>query len=275
MGRLQEGKLSMTSDYACSTGSPEPYLRRIAEAGFTHVHWCHHWNTDFLHSQHEIEQVGRWLRDFGLGLTDLHGSAGQEKAWIAREEYVRRAGVELVENRIRMAAQLGADVMIMHVPLLGDPAAEPTLWDRARRTLDELEPCARQCGVRIAIENGSHDDIERLLAVYPPDYLGLCYDSGHGNMDGAGLSRLEAGLKDRLISVHLHDNDGRSDQHNIPMRGTVDWPRLAHLVAESPYQKWVSLETLIASSGIGDAGKFLAAARRAALSLAQMIQQCQ
>ena len=194
---------------------------------------------------------------------------------MAMEDYRRRAGVELVENRIFMAAQLGTDVVVMHVPLLAGPDVSPMQWDQTRRTLDELEPSARLCGVRIAIENGSYDDIERLLTLYPPDYLGLCYDSGHGNVDGGGLSRLEAGLKDRLISVHLHDNDGRSDQHNIPMRGTVDWPRLARLIAESPYQKWVNLETLIANSGIEDEGEFLAAACKAGLWLTQMVQECQ
>ena len=32
--------LSMTSDYVPASGCPEPYLRSIAAAGFTHVHWC-------------------------------------------------------------------------------------------------------------------------------------------------------------------------------------------------------------------------------------------
>ncbi|MCX7935928.1 MAG: hypothetical protein N3A66_11800, partial [Planctomycetota bacterium] len=57
---------AMTSDYAQSTGDPSPYLRRIAAAGFSHVHWCHHWNTDFLYARCEIEQIASWLKDFGL-----------------------------------------------------------------------------------------------------------------------------------------------------------------------------------------------------------------
>ena len=46
----------------------------------------------------------------------------------------------------------------------------------------------------------------------------------------AGLDWLDK-LKGRLSSIHLHDNDGRSDQHRIPFTGTVDWPRLAGLIA--------------------------------------------
>ena len=65
-------QLSLTTDYATDTGNPEPYLKRIAEAGFSHVHWCHHWNTDFLYSPYEIAQIAEWLDDFGLRLLDLH-----------------------------------------------------------------------------------------------------------------------------------------------------------------------------------------------------------
>jgi len=71
--------LSITTDYAADTGSPEPYLRRIADADFSHIHWCHHWDTDFLYSRWEIDQIRHWLQDFGLRLLDLHASAGREK----------------------------------------------------------------------------------------------------------------------------------------------------------------------------------------------------
>ena len=68
--------LSITSDYFQSYGDPQPYLKRIADAGFTHVHWCHHWNTDFLYSQPEIHQISRWFKEYDLRLLNLHASCG-------------------------------------------------------------------------------------------------------------------------------------------------------------------------------------------------------
>lgn len=257
--------LSMTSDYAKDTGDPSPYLRRIAEAGFSHIHWCHHWNTDFIYSRWEIEQIEKWLGDYGLRLLDLHGSAGNEKDWASAEEYQRLAGVELVRNRIEMTAFLSADVVIMHVP--HDPEAAPV-----RRSLDQLEPFARERKVRIAIENGSFEAIAKLLSEYDPHYLGLCYDSGHGNKDGAGLDHLES-LKDRLISVHLHDNDGSGDQHKPLFTGTVDWPRLARIVAQSAYTKCVSMELSIRNSGFDDETAFLKKAFEDGTAFAHMIAQ--
>jgi 3-deoxy-D-arabino-heptulosonate 7-phosphate (DAHP) synthase class II len=42
-----------------STGGPEPYPGKIAEAGFFHIHWGHQWDIDFIYSKDEIEQIRR------------------------------------------------------------------------------------------------------------------------------------------------------------------------------------------------------------------------
>ena len=257
--------LSLTTDYAADRGCPEPYLRKIAAAGFTHVHWCHQWNTDFVYGDAEIEPIRQWLGDYGLQLLDLHASMGPEKNWISAREYERQAGVELVKNRIEMVRRLDADVAIMH-------AGDESSLEQLRKSLDALEPFARERGVRIAIENGLLALIRKVLAEYAPDYIGLCYDSGHGNVSKDGLDQLES-LKDRLISVHLHDNDSTGDQHNLLFTGTVDWPRLARLIAQSAYRKCVSMELSQPRSGIADENIFLARAREVGERFAVMILQ--
>ena len=258
--------LSVTTDFAKDTGDPSPYLKRIADAGFSHIHWCHQWNTDFLYSKWEIEQIDSWLKEYGIKLLDLHGSAGNEKNWASSQEYQRLSGVELAKNRIEMTAYLGADVVIMHVP--GDPESITI-----RKTLDELEPIAREHNVRIAIENGKFDAISKLLSEYDPAYLGLCYDCGHGNITGAnGLDNLEK-LKHRLISVHLHDNDGTGDHHTILFMGTVNWERLAKIIAKSSYKKPVSMEVTMGRSGIPDEVEFLNKAFETGTTFAEMIDK--
>ncbi len=237
--------LSMTSDYVTTKECPEPYLAQIAEGGFSHIHWCHHWCTDFLYSDFEIRQIAAWLDQFGLQLLDLHASTGQEKNWASTREYERLAGIELVANRIEMAARLSSDVIIMHIPgKRGVEADDNVLQTQLRKSLDFLQPLATKQNVRIAIENVPNDDfqeIRKLFSEYPSSYIGLCYDSGHGNIGGKGLEHLDS-LKDRLISVHLHDNDGYKDQHNLLLTGTVNWPELARIIAESAYDKCVSME---------------------------------
>lgn len=264
--------LSMTSDFAGGRGCPEPSLRAIAEAGYTHVHWCHQWNTDFLYGEAELAQIEAWLKDFGLGVTDLHGTSGVEKKWTSSREYERLAGVELVENRIATAARLGTDVVIMHIEPGGDDDVYgDTYWTQLFRSLDELRPFAAGRSVRLAIELGDIEPIEKVLESYEPEFIGICYDSGHGNRrpDGPGWAMTHA---DRLISIHLHDNDGSGDQHRIPFTGTVDWPRVIDAIAASPYDKWISMECGMVNESYEDKTEFLAAAREAGEKLADMLE---
>jgi sugar phosphate isomerase/epimerase len=262
--------LSMTTDYAASTGDPSPYLRRIAQAGFSHVHWCHQWNTDFLYAPCEIAQIAAWLDECGLSLLDLHGSNGPEKNWAAAEEYRRQAGVALVANRLEMTARLGGQVVIMHDGIAARPDGSVPAWDCLRKSLDELAPQARHLGVRIAIENGNWPLIRAVLDAYPPDYLGLCYDAGHGNVDGVGLAQLMA-MKDRLISIHLHDNDGTADQHRLPFTGTVDWARLTTILRASAYTQCISMESAMRHEGMTDEQEYLAKAFAAGQRLSALV----
>jgi sugar phosphate isomerase/epimerase len=266
--------LSITSDYYQSQGDPQPYLERIAAAGFTHIHWCHHWNTDFFYSEPEITQISHWLDGYNLRLLNLHASQGVEKYWCSFLEYQRQAGVALLQNRISMAAQLGADVVIIHVPSNDDAKTRAVKLGPVRRSLDELVPFAKKQDIHIAVENMESDDfgmLTTLLNEYDANVLGLCYDSGHGNIDKRGLDNLEQ-VSERLIALHLHDNDSVNDQHKIPFTGTVDWERLARIIAISPYEKCLNLEVVIHQTGIKDEGEFLHQARASGEKLARMVE---
>ncbi|MGN0878407.1 MAG: sugar phosphate isomerase/epimerase family protein [Oligosphaeraceae bacterium] len=244
--------IAVNTDFLSGQGCPQPALRAIAEAGFTHLHWCHQWCTDFLYSPSEIRQIGCWLREYGLRLLDIHGSAGQEKVWFSTEEYVRQAGVDLVRNRLEMLHELGGTgALMMHIPCFqhgNSPERNEQVRrqvDALRRSLDELMPTLERLDTRIAIENMWSDTFEvihQLLQDYPAHRLGICYDSGHAN--GRILPGIDAGERDkhRLMALHLHDNDGLADQHQPPFMGTLDWNRLAAIIASSGYPREISFE---------------------------------
>ncbi len=269
-------KLAIASDYRTSRGDAEPYVRRIGEAGFDCIHWCQEWNTDYLYTEVEVREIKRWIDASSVEIRDMHGSAGVYKSWTAEKEYMRLAGVELVENRIRMLHDLGGSVLVMHIPRrLQYPVDTSAAWDVFRRSMDALVPLLEETGVRLAFENtehpGSADVILEILQLYPSSVAGLCYDSGHGNISGNGLQLLEEAL-DRLLCLHLHDNDGTADQHRIPFTGTVDWPRLCGLISRSPYDGSVMLESLMREDPDSEEG-FLRRALDAAARLRAMIAE--
>lgn len=265
-------ELSMATDYAGDTGNAEPALTRIAEAGFRHIQWIHHWRHDFVYTEPEIKHIEHLLKRLGLSLYDIHAPAGPEKNWYSPVEYQRLAGVEIIKNRVDMSCALGGSVIVVHTPSMN---AARSAWSQLRRSLDELQEYCTARSVRIAVENRPNDKfigMRELFSEYGPQFLGLCYDSGHGNIGGMGLQHLDS-VKERLVSIHLHDNDGKTDQHRPVFTGTVDWERLVSIVAQSPYDEFLTSETEMRRSGLHDEALFLERAHSDGLRLLSMMQE--
>ena len=75
--------------------------------------------------------------------------------------------------------------------------------------------------------------------------MGICYDSGHCHAhfnDEFNYSN----FKDRIFAVHLHDNDGTSDQHLTPFDGTIDWELVLNKLRENGYVGPTTLESVYA-----------------------------
>jgi len=65
---------------------------------------------------------------------------------------------------------------------------------------------------------------------------------------------------------------GTGDQHNPLFSGTVDWPRLAKILAGSAYTGPVSMEVTLRNSGIEDETAFLGHVYTTGLRLSKMIE---
>ena len=237
--------IGINTDYLSGIRTPEYYLSLAADAGFTHIHWCHQWCTDFIYSDAEIAHYKKTLRQFGLILQDVHASVGQEKLYFSADEYRRKAGMELILNRIRMFTELeGTGAIALHIPtyrrvhnIAPDEFEKiPQHMIQVRKTLDELMPYLEKYNVALAVENMPNEAFEtiaELLEAYPAERIGLTYDSGHGNYGLCrGLDNLEK-WKHRLKVLHLHDNDGTLDRHQPPFYGNVEWERLVKIIADS------------------------------------------
>ena len=111
-------KPSIATDYVKDTGDPEPYLKKISEAGFSNIHWCHEWNTDHIYSKDEIKDIKKNLEKYDLKVTDLHTSDGEKvnNYWLSTDKDEQLKGEKLIQNRIDMAAQLGCGVVVLHIP---------------------------------------------------------------------------------------------------------------------------------------------------------------
>jgi sugar phosphate isomerase/epimerase len=112
---------------------------------------------------------------------------------------------------------------------------------------------AGQRGVEVLIENTPNglSSAERLLMFFEQTHLNLnvCLDTGHANMR-EGVDTAYRLLKGRIRSTHIHDNNGKEDQHLFPMHsdgetpngGTIDWRRTMDKLRSSEDQYPLLLE---------------------------------
>jgi sugar phosphate isomerase/epimerase len=52
-------------------------------------------------------------------------------------------------------------------------------------------------------------------------------------------------LGDRLVCLHLHDNDAVHDQHVAPLSGTIRWKQVCDALKEIDYAYDLSFETFM------------------------------
>lgn len=265
---------ALTTDYLGANRSIHDFAPKMKDAGFEEILWCEQWDGDYAYSAEEVSGIDRIINGLGLKVRDLHATEGAfHGQWVAPDETERRKGVALIHNRIDMAAELGAQTIVLHAPHheMEWPNGPRAYEDSMRRSLAEVEQHARDKNLRIALENtdwkgeGKIDNfgpIKFALDEFSPDYVGICYDSGHGNLmrvgSGNHIQQMDD-TKERLIALHLHDNagvgrtktnrfkvqEGRAqddDMHRLMFTGTVDWNRLARIIAESPYQGPMMME---------------------------------
>jgi sugar phosphate isomerase/epimerase len=103
-----------------------------------------------------------------------------------------------------------------------------------------------EIGVTVVLENLLEPDPDLMIACcdrVASERFKLCLDVGHVNVFSE-LPHAEwiARMGERLHHVHLHDNDGGSDQHLPPGRGSVDFNSLFTALDRHVERVTVSLE---------------------------------
>jgi len=131
---------------------------------------------------------------------------------------------------VEFAAGLGCSLVNTH---LGVALGRGPHIPRAVSRLGRLSEESLKMGVEICVENqesscggilNTPDDVRALLACNPE--IQLTYDPAHANTHGFGIREFLPAVMPRLRYLHLHDNNGRSDQHLALGRANLDFKHL-------------------------------------------------
>jgi sugar phosphate isomerase/epimerase len=223
--------------------------------------FCAHGHFNYV-SQQSVRELSEWLRDHAVTIHSLHSPTERESVSgrgsgtpisISDTERVRRLdAVDEVKRAIDVAERIPFSYLVQHLAN-GRQSADPRRRDAAFNSLEHLAIFAKQRGVTIALENTpgeltSPESLHSLILETHLNDLRFCIDVGHAHMEDGVASAVEV-MRDRIVTTHLHDNHGDSDEHLLPFEGTIDWPETVKLLGSTPNSIPLVLELKEQASG--------------------------
>jgi sugar phosphate isomerase/epimerase len=149
-----------------------------------------------------VAQLGEWLSDTRLALHAVHTGDDPIDAALAA---------------LAIANQLPFAYLVMHRPA-----------SNTERTLETLTEAASGLGVKVALEvRGTADSSPEALVALLEDEIdelgvGICLDFGRAHVLGDLGEAIET-VSGHLMTTHLHDNNGKRNDHLVPYAGTIPW----------------------------------------------------
>jgi sugar phosphate isomerase/epimerase len=251
------------------------HLLEIAAHGFDRVElFATRTHFDY-HNPAAIADLQQWLAEAGLTLHGVHAPIGESFSsgrWgppltmASTDSEVRLKALNEAELALQIARRIPFTVLVAHIglPRTQHPTPADNSRDAARRSIGELQRLAERLGVKLAIEvipnelSRAGSLVHFIEEVLDSPDAGICLDFGHAHMDGDLVDAIET-VSEHLVTTHVHDNRGRTDDHLIPFDGTIDWPGALTAIQKVGYDGTLLMEI----AAHGSAKETLVKARKA------------
>ncbi len=213
------------------------HLAQIAAHGFEAVEVFATRSHFDYHDPAAIADLAEWLKDTGLALHGIHAPItdrlmpgdkwGETISNAVSDNAKRQAAVREADAALNIARHIPADVFVVH---LGTPAAKGGENNRtaAFRSVEDICRLAEPIGIRVALEviPNPLSDAAALVNLLEKDLdaprTGICLDFGHAFLMGDVADTIET-VAEHLITTHVHDNKGKTDDHLVPFDGRINW----------------------------------------------------
>ena len=198
--------------------------------------WMAAMGLDFIDLTLEPPNAAPWRIDpaeIRAALTDLNlGVVGHTAFYLPFSctfESIRRAAVEESKRCIEIFSKVGAKWMNLHPDRHAPFHPRHFVIEQNVKSVRELLPTARDCGVGLMIENvpgefNSRTQLGEMLDVVPE--LGLHLDIGHCNLQVVSNTATDiiTTYGPRIKHVHIHDNKGGYADLHLPLgTGNLDF----------------------------------------------------
>ena len=234
-------------------------IRVTAELGYECIEVIHdlpHFGLG--HDRRELLRLKKLMDGYGLEVSvhtsfwDLNPSTHYPELFKLTVKQVKR-GVDACKI-------LGGDIAVIHPGRCATLEVEKVWRASERKYLEFLDACApyaKRAGVKLAIENGGTPNNpysglgELSLLVSEFEEVGIAFDIGHAYLRKRKLgvkkpekrmAKAVRNMREKLLHVHLHDNDGEEDKHLVPGKGKIDFGPILEAIRSVGYQRMLIAE---------------------------------
>ncbi|GLY09239.1 sugar phosphate isomerase/epimerase family protein [Pseudobacillus badius] len=135
------------------------------------------------------------------------------------------------KKAIQFAGLIGASHVVIHPGFCFSPVFnKQTAQQRAADSIHHLCQIAKPLNVKLAIENVGYNGSSLFTQEEYTSFLdgideaaGFLIDTGHAHLNKWDIPRLVKETRERLLALHIHDNDGTGDDHLSIGEGTIEW----------------------------------------------------
>lgn len=188
-----------------------------------------------------IEQVKRISKDNNISL-NLHAMQFLPIDSLIPE--VSEEALKFAKKEIILARKIGAKRITIHGGQKNMPSREAAIaknFEILIKNLKEIVKLGRKYGIKIGLENSYNplrlcrkpEDLLRVINSVRD--LGITFDVGHMNAINLDPIKSFKEVKKFVINVHIHDNDGKNDQHAVIGEGNINFKGLLKECKKSNY----------------------------------------
>ena len=236
-------------------------VRMNCEAGFEAVDYSMYNATSAVFApggSSITAEMKRVASSYGVGFNQTHAPFSRFKLGRENEDENRRIFYSIM-RAMEVTAELEAPIVIVHPSVICPHLPCDERFDMNMEFFGKLIPRAKNLGIKIAIENmwGRHKDepsrivkdvcsdaaeLIRYIDALPSDIVCACLDVGHSGLVGESADEMALALGDRLLSLHIHDNDFYHDEHTLPYLGKINFPAFIKALRRIGYKGDITLE---------------------------------
>src|SRR5688500_6339431 len=193
----------------------------------------------------DAAEIRAALRDLSLGVV---GHTAFYLPFSCTFESIRKAAVEETKRCIDLFSKIGAKWMNLHPDRHAPFHSRHFVIEQNLRSIRELLPTARDCGVGLMVENvpgdfNSRAQLGELLDAEPE--LALHLDIGHCNLQVVTNTATDiiTAYGPRVRHVHIHDNKGGFGDLHLPLgTGNLDFVSPLKALQAWNYDGTITLE---------------------------------